>query len=346
MQSRRQPRIFISHSSADNDAAVVLFEWLEREGWKDEAFLDLSPERGIAVVERWERKLKEVADRCEAVLFLVSKAWLGSTWCRKELNLAHRFNKRLYGVLIEDIPISDLPEDLTDEWQVVRLASGRDHVLLHGTLPVTHAPVSVTFSAEGLKRLKHGLKLAGLDPKYFSWPPDNDPNRPPYRGLRSLEAEDAGIFFGRDAPVVQALDQLRGVREAAPPRICVLLGASGAGKSSFMRAGLLPRLARDDHHFFPLPIIRPDRAVLFGENGLLRVLEGAAKAADLATPLADLREAIKSGAVKLRPHLRALISGAMPASLAAPEGIGLAATPASSPTLVLPIDQGEELFLA
>src|SRR6202041_1796693 len=110
---------------------------------------------------------------------------------------------------------------------------------------------------------------AGLDPKYFAWPPADAPDRPPYRGLLSLEAEDAGIFFGRDAPVVQALDKLRGLREAAPPRMLVILGASGAGKSSFMRAGLLPRLARDDRHFLPLPIVRPERGVLFGENGLL-----------------------------------------------------------------------------
>ena len=357
MQSRTEARIFISHSSANNDAAVVLFDWLEREGWKDEIFLDVAPERGIAAGQRWERKLNEAADRCEVVLFLVSKAWLGSVWCRKELNLAHRLNKRLYGVLIEDIQIADLPQDLTGEWQIVRLASGRDHVMLHGTLPVTHDPVTVTFSAEGLKRLTHGLELAGLDPKYFAWPPENDPDRPPYRGLRSLEAEDAGIFFGRDAPVVQALDKLRGLREAAPPRMLVILGASGAGKSSFMRAGLLPRLARDDRHFLPLPIIRPDRAVLFGENGLLRVLESAAKAANLATPRADLRAAIEGGAETLRPHLRALVGKAMPASTAASDRAEVPATSGASasrgvldttpaPTLILPIDQGEELFLA
>jgi hypothetical protein len=39
---------------------------------------------------------------------------------------------------------------------------------------------------------------------------------------------------------------LRGLREAPPPRLLVILGASGAGKSFFMRAGLLPRLERDD----------------------------------------------------------------------------------------------------
>jgi hypothetical protein len=56
---------------------------------------------------------------------------------------------------------------------------------------------------------------------------------------------DAGIFFGREGPTVVGLDLLRGLRELPPPRLLVILGASGAGKSSFMRAGLLPRIARD-----------------------------------------------------------------------------------------------------
>ena len=202
----------MSHSSANNAEAVAVRDWLEREGWKDEIFLDLDPNRGIAAGERWERALNEAANRCEAVLFLVSKAWLSSGWCLKEFNLAHRLNKRLFGVLIEDLPVGELPEDLAGTWQIVRLAVGRDHVMLPVVLPVTHEEVHVTFSAEGLQRLKHGLGQAGLDPKYFAWPPASDPNRPPYRGLRPLEAEDAGIFFGRDAAIIEALDRLRGLR--------------------------------------------------------------------------------------------------------------------------------------
>jgi hypothetical protein len=58
----------------------------------------------------------------------------------------------------------------------------------------------------------------------------------------------------------------------------VILGASGAGKSSFLRAGLLPRLNRDDRNFLPLPIIRPGRAVLTGETGLARSLYAAFQA--------------------------------------------------------------------
>jgi hypothetical protein len=63
-------RIFLSHASLNNAEAVALRDWLA------EIFLDLDPQRGIAAGERWERKLHEAADRCEAVLFLVSKAWL------------------------------------------------------------------------------------------------------------------------------------------------------------------------------------------------------------------------------------------------------------------------------
>ncbi len=332
-------RIFLSHSSTNNAEAVALRDWLASNGWKDEVFLDLDPQRGIAAGERWERALHEAANRCEAVLFLVSTAWLGSPWCRKESILAHRLNKRLFGVLIEDLPVEKLPEELAGTWQIVRLATGRDHVMLRAVLPITQDEAHVTFSAEGLQRLKHGLEEAGLDAKFFAWPPANDSNRPPYRGLLPLEAEDAGIFLGRDAPIIEALDRLRGLRETTPPRLLVILGASGAGKSSFLRAGLFPRLNRDDRNFLPLPIIRPERAAITGETGLLSSLEGAFAAARLAVTRADLRAVIQAGAIKLKPLLQALADKATPK---APDG-GAEPKP---PVLILSVDQGEELFLA
>jgi formylglycine-generating enzyme required for sulfatase activity len=332
-------RIFISHSSENNAEAVALCDWLESEGWKDEVFLDLDATSGIAAGEHWERKLNEAANRCEAVLFLVSKAWLGSDWCGNELNLARRLNKRLFGILIEDLPKEDVPSNLSDEWQTISLASGIDGVTLPALIPITHEVISVTFSQEGLQRLKHGLEQAGLDPEHFAWPPASDPTRPPYRGLRPLEPDDAGIFFGRDAPVIEALDRLRGLRETTPPRLLVILGASGAGKSSFLRAGLLPRLMRDDRHFLPLPVIRPERAAITGKDGLLNALEAAFQAAKIPAKRADLRAAIEGETAKLRPLLQSLVEAATPAAL----DPDLRAKP---PTLVVSIDQGEELFLA
>ncbi|MEA2897583.1 MAG: hypothetical protein QOJ84_3198 [Bradyrhizobium sp.] len=330
-------RIFLSHSSKNNDSAVALRDWLAEQGWND-VFLDLDPKRGIAAGDRWERSLNQAALRCEAVLFLVSRAWLSSDWCLKEFHLAHRLNKRLFGLLIEDISISDLPATLTGAWQLVPLASGRDHVMVRAFLPGSQDEVHVTFSQEGLTRLRIGLERAGLDARFFAWPPETDPNRPPYRGLRPLETADAGIFFGREAPTIEALDRIRGMKDAAAPRMLVLLGASGAGKSSFLRAGLLPRLARDDRNYLALPVIRPERAAITGEGGLLRSLEAVLVMHGVRMPRADIRLAIEGGAATVRPLLQTLIARVRNALVADD-------AQATAPVLVLAIDQGEELFL-
>src|SRR5262245_15068516 len=113
-------RLFISHSSGNDDWAIALRDWLIREGWSGEndIFLDLDPERGIAAGQRWARALEDAATRCEAVLFLVSEVWLASNWCWDEYQLANRLNKKLFALLIDDIPLDRLPGG---QWQVVHL---------------------------------------------------------------------------------------------------------------------------------------------------------------------------------------------------------------------------------
>ncbi len=261
-------RIFLSHSSKDNFAAVAVNRWLKEGGW-DDVFLDVDPAQGLHPGQRWERALYEQASDCEAVLFLISSNWLNSDWCRREFDLARKLNKRILVVLIEGISVGELPDYLKETYQTVSLAAGADHRVFNVTLPVTHEQGHVTFSQEGLQRLENGLAESGLDPRFFAWPPDNDPQRAPYRGLDPLDAVDAGIFFGRDGPIIEVLDILRGLREGANPRLLVVLGASGAGKSSFLRAGLLARLARDSRNFLALPIVRPERAALNGANGFV-----------------------------------------------------------------------------
>ena len=331
-------RIFLGHSSENNAEALALRDWLKSEGW-DDVFLDLDPERGIRAGELWEEALRDAADRCEAVLFLVSRAWLGSEWCRDEFRLVRHLRKRVFGILIEDIAPGDLPAVMTRESQLVSIAAAGETKTFSVVLPRMSQTVEVDFGADGLRRLKIGLQAARLDAKHFAWPPESDPNRPPYRGLKPLEAEDAGIFFGRDAPIAETLDTLRGLRDGAPPRLLVILGASGAGKSSFLRAGLFPRLARGDQTFLPLPIIRPERAAISGETGLLRALEGAFEVARIRVPRADLRAAIQGGAATLKPLLQTL------ADKGAPIALDTGAKPKPS-TLIVSIDQGEELFLA
>src|SRR5262249_40229611 len=57
----------------------------------------------------------------------------------------------------------------------------------------------------------------------------------PYRGLRAFAEADAALFFGRDR-VVDAL-----ARRVGEHRFTAVVGPSGSGKSSVLRAGLVPR---------------------------------------------------------------------------------------------------------
>jgi WD40 repeat protein len=65
--------------------------------------------------------------------------------------------------------------------------------------------------------------------------------RNPFRGLEHFEFQDHPIFFGRDAEVQEIVSQLLRREAAGVPGILVE-GASGSGKSSFLRAGVLPAL--------------------------------------------------------------------------------------------------------
>ncbi len=286
-------RIFISHSSRNNDQAIALSQWLTREDW-DDWFLDLDPKRGIVAGERWEQALRQAADRCQVVLFLISLEWLASEWCEKELILAHSLNKQMFGVIIDPrVEIPMIPERLRSYWQAVDLAAGRDDRAEVVELANWETKHFVSFSQSGLARLKAGLAKAGLDAGYFPWPPNTEPDRAPYRGLEALDDVDAGIFFGRDAEITRAVAAVRGLQKAAPPRIFAIVGASGAGKSSLLRAGLMPRLRRDGQRFLVMPPIRVALGAIDGRAGLVSGL------ADLArkhgTDRAKVRKAVCQG---------------------------------------------------
>lgn len=68
--------------------------------------------------------------------------------------------------------------------------------------------------------------------------PDLDEAANPYRGLETYEAQHEALFFGRE----RLLEQLAAAVPTQP--LTVILGASGTGKSSLVRAGLLPLFER------------------------------------------------------------------------------------------------------
>jgi WD40 repeat protein/basic membrane lipoprotein Med (substrate-binding protein (PBP1-ABC) superfamily)/DNA-binding SARP family transcriptional activator len=65
------------------------------------------------------------------------------------------------------------------------------------------------------------------------------PGSPPYKGLEFFDVEDADLFFGREKLTAHLAERLR-----EGERLLFVVGASGSGKSSLVRAGLIPALRR------------------------------------------------------------------------------------------------------
>lgn len=297
--------IFISHSSADNDAAAEIKRWLEAQGHSS-LFLDFDPDAGIRAGANWEQTLYRHLRQCQAVIALVSPAWLASRWCFAELVQARERGKPVYVVKIAPVDTSALFGDL----QHIDLTERRE---------------------DGLERLRLGLLERGIDPlDAFDW----DPARPPYPGLLAFEAQDAAIFFGRGEALARTLEALDALRRqsADAARFTLLLGASGSGKSSLARAGVLPRLAKRPAEWLVLAPMRPQQEPL------------QELAATLATAFAEAGQPRDWDA--LRRQLQD--AAADPASggarlLGLTRELAVAARRLDA-TVLLTVDQAEELF--
>src|SRR5919202_121755 len=86
-----------------------------------------------------------------------------------------------------------------------------------------------------LGRLTSAIRGALPEPE---WPAGLAETRCPYRGLQPFQEDDAELFFGREGDVPRLLERLKTTRFLA------VVAPSGSGKSSLVRAGLLPPLRR------------------------------------------------------------------------------------------------------
>ncbi len=293
--------IFISHSSKNNPQAIALRAWLIEQGWsKSQIFLDLDD---LHSGQRWREQLNEFGAACEAVIVCLSDEWLDSLECVREFNHAESLGKAIFPIVISPIT-KTIPRFITD---------------------IQMADISAPeIAPKGYSKLKAGLTAARIAPGQFAWPPPNDLERAPYRGLHALTEEDAAIFFGRDLEITRGLDTLRRLTDRigtkGSPRLLTILGASGAGKSSFLRAGLLARLRRNIEQYVVLPVVRPGVESLSGPEGLLNALSLDNDVSDGA-----IREALQ----KIK-HQQLEPAGQAPNT--------------AERVFILPIDQAEELF--
>ena len=290
-------RIFLSHSNRDNNEAAGLKSWLAAHEFRT-VFLDSDKESGIQPGAAWEKTLYRELDRAQAVLLVVTDHWLGSKWCFAEFTQARALGKDIIPLIVAPTREKLVGEDL----QAIDLLADRQ---------------------DGLERLER--RLRGIT-QQSSDGFDLGKGVAPFPGLAAFEEDHAAVFFGRDPEIRKMLERLRLRHIRGGERLILLLGASGSGKSSLLRAGLIPRLKRDRGNWISLPPFRPGRK-----------------------PRAQLVDCLLAGvgAVGL-PQLSAWreeLEGEAPdAALAAVARTLRQQSAAPDASILLPIDQAEELF--
>lgn len=229
-------------------------------------FLDFDPVDGIRAGADWERELYRRIVTCQAMVVICSRHSLESKWCFVEMAYARSLGKPVFPVRIDDAAIDSIAGDT----QAIDFTRDQD---------------------EAYQRLFVGLAAAGLDPASVF---PLDPKRPPYPGLLAFEEQDAAVFFGRGDEIASGRELLNRVHHLGDPRFVMVLGASGTGKSSLLRAGLIPHLRRDAERWVIVDPFRP-RSDAAGEIAtvLSRTFarEGAARSVDaIATALRERGE--------------------------------------------------------
>jgi WD40 repeat protein/DNA-binding XRE family transcriptional regulator len=238
------------------------------------------------------------------------------------------------------------PRSISDlERGINRTARKETALLLVGALNIAE-PVASQFISAARGRTPAAAVLAAVRAAASRAVSDGSAPAPgawqecPYLGLVPFQEQDARIFYGRRDPAARLAHRL--LERLNTPGILLLAGESGVGKSSLLRAGLMPLLAAGalgpGSARWPRRVIRPTGSPL---------RELAIQLADVAgsDPVSVFRSlsAVPHEAPMLAElAVRAAVGGDIDAGPGAPA----TASGAGPARLVLAVDQFEELFTA
>ena len=202
-----------------------------------------------------------------------------------------------------------------------------------------HAQVRDRLSLDFLDLGEHSMKNIARPVRAYRVPLASEEQiKSPFRGLDVFDFDHADLFFGRARAVAACTERLE--QQAANGKAFLLIyGMSGSGKSSLLRAGLLPAITR------PGTVA----GITLWRRCLFRPSEGSDAIASLAAGLLREDALPELAQEKTAAELADLLRGAPDRALALIRAaLGKAATAASlAPSqarLALAVDQMEELF--
>ena len=210
--------LFLSYNSQDHEAVADMRQQLLQLPQPLNTFID---RESLTLGKRWFEEIQDALLDSRAVAVFYGKHGLGR-WQNLEMILALDLQATTdtdADILV--IPILLPGADLNHAPRFLLLNSYLD-------LRSGHSPQSLTRLAQAV--LRQPTTLDSL--------PAHHELRNPYRGLDYFREEDAPLFFGRDQVAQKLLNKVNSAQ------LITLVGNSGTGKSSVVRAGLIPLLRK------------------------------------------------------------------------------------------------------
>jgi len=213
--------VFLSHSNPDKPIVEQLARKLEDEA-DIKPFLDIWH---LIPGEPWQEAIEDVLDKATCCAVFVGKGGI-TPWEHEEMRLAisRRVGDKRFRVIPVLLPGSNRPE-----------RGGLPKFLTRATWVEFRTSID---DSDAFHRLICGIK--GIPPGRKDQKKTKNITINPYQGLKAFEREHAHFFYGRESAVGWLIDKLRRTRFLA------VVGPSGSGKSSLVRAGLIPAIEQGD----------------------------------------------------------------------------------------------------
>jgi len=217
-------KVFISYSRRNKLFAERLARDLNDAGM--DVWIDF---RQIHGGEMWQEEIFKGIERSDIVVLCLSPDAVNSEWVQREVNTAREQQKFIIPVMVVDA-LAELSATPSMSW----------------LLNIQHIDFQHSYE-EAFPELLKALPGKRRVNAYDSASAIAIPN--PFKGLEAFQQTDAPFFFGREKLIEKSLARLRDDRST---RFLAIVGASGSGKSSLVRAGILPairdgRLPGSDH---------------------------------------------------------------------------------------------------
>jgi energy-coupling factor transporter ATP-binding protein EcfA2 len=278
-----QHRLFISHAGADSQRAVELAERIEAAGlpvWIDKKHLEPGGP--------WLDQLENALTRETTAFAIYLTAAGAENWVRTEVRqaLIRKVDAEREGGRYPFIPV--IADSATDLEKLPPFARHHQGVFLDDETALQKLIAAVT------ERKAETIALVDE----------------PFMGLEAFTAADSHLFFGREAETMELIDRLQRTN------LLLVAGDSGSGKSSLVKAGLIP--AFREGRFAPRLGKRPDPEMFhvvemrpLGDpfDALITAISNAARGLDINAQLLDtafarlrrqepsaLRDALREGA--------------------------------------------------